>query len=143
MTLDAATIETTAQALFQAEKTGNQIQMITLANPDMNMDDAYRVQAALMRLHYSEGRHKIGWKIGLTSKAMQLALNINIPDSGVLLNTMAFDTAETVPKDRFIEPRIEAEIAFVMKHDLQGANVSRADVIAATEYITPSLEILD
>ena len=143
MTLDAATIETTAQALFQAEKTGNQIQMITLANPDMNMDDAYRVQAALMRLHYSEGRHKIGWKIGLTSKAMQLALNINIPDSGILLNTMAFDTAETVPKDRFIEPRIEAEIAFVMKHDLQGANVSRADVIAATEYITPSLEILD
>ena len=143
MTLDAATIETTAQALFQAEKTGNQIQMITLANPDMNMDDAYRVQAALMRLHYSEGRHNIGWKIGLTSKAMQLALNINIPDSGVLLNTMAFDTAETVPKDRFIEPRIEAEIAFVMKHDLQGANVSRADVIAATEYITPSLEILD
>ena len=67
--------------------------MITLANPDMNMDDAYQVQAALMRLHYSEGRHKIRWKIGLTSKATQMALYISSPDSGVLLNTMAFDIA--------------------------------------------------
>lgn len=138
-----AEISQAARALFAAEKSQKQIGLLTRAHPEMTMDDAYAVQKALVALKIADGRSVTGWKIGLTSKAMQLALNINIPDSGVLLNTMAFDTAETVPKDRFIEPRIEAEIAFVMKHDLQGANVSRADVIAATEYITPSLEILD
>jgi|TARA_B110000046_G_scaffold32095_1_gene34258 2-oxo-hept-3-ene-1,7-dioate hydratase len=109
----------------------------------MNMDGAYWVQTALMHLHYAEGQRKISWNIGLTSKAMQMAPNINMPDSGVLLNTMAFETAETIPKGRFIEPRIEAEITLIMKHDLQGANVSRSDVIVATDYITPSLKILD
>lgn len=141
--MTSAEISQAAQALFAAEKSQKQIGLLTRAHPEMTMDDAYAVQKALVALKIADGRRVTGWKIGLTSKAMQLALNINIPDSGVLLNTMAFDTAETVPKDRFIEPRIEAEIAFVMKHDLQGANVSRADVIAATEYITPSLEILD
>ena len=84
-----------------------------------------------------------GWKIGLTSKAMQYALNIDIPDSGVLFEDMFFDHGGTVPAGRFIEPRIEAEIAFIMDSDLAGAEVSGADVIAATGSVAPALEILD
>jgi 2-oxo-hept-3-ene-1,7-dioate hydratase len=85
----------------------------------------------------------IGWKIGLTSKAMQSALNIDIPDSGVLLDDMEFENGATIPAGRFIQPRIEAEIAFVMKAPLAGKTVTRDDVIAATDYVAPSLEILD
>ncbi|RDL50400.1 2-hydroxyhexa-2,4-dienoate hydratase [Ensifer sp. M14] len=85
----------------------------------------------------------IGWKIGLTSKAMQYALNIDIPDSGVLFDDMMFEDGATIPADRFIQPRIEAEIAFVMKAPLAGPNVSVFDVLNATDYVTPALEILD
>jgi 2-oxo-hept-3-ene-1,7-dioate hydratase len=74
---------------------------------------------------------------------MQQALNIDIPDSGVLMDDMLFDTGGVIPKGRFIQPRIEAEIAFVMKAPLAGATVTREDVIAATDYVAPSLEILD
>jgi 2-oxo-hept-3-ene-1,7-dioate hydratase len=107
------------------------------------MDDAYAVQTAWVKQKLAAGRKQIGWKIGLTSKAMQYALNINIPDSGVLLDDMMFDDGANIPADRFIQPRVEAEIAFVMKAPLKGPNVSIFDVLNATDYITPALEILD
>jgi 2-oxo-hept-3-ene-1,7-dioate hydratase len=129
--------------LLRAEESGQQIALLTLAHPEMTMDDAYAVQAALTRAKLAAGRKVIGWKIGLTSKAMQYALNIDIPDSGILFDDMAFASGATVPAGRFIQPRIEAEIAFVMKDALAGANVTRADVIAATDYVAPSIEILD
>ena len=74
---------------------------------------------------------------------MQYALNIDIPDSGILFDDMVFETGGSVPKGRFIQPRIEAEIAFVLKAPLGGADVTRDDVIAATDYVAPSIEILD
>lgn len=132
-----------AADLLEAEKTGTQTGLLTRRHPDMTMDDAYAVQAALTAAKRAAGRRVIGWKIGLTSKAMQYALNIDTPDSGVLFDDMAFDTGTTVPAGRFIQPRIEAEIAFVMKAPLMGADITRADVIAATDYVAPSLEILD
>ena len=109
----------------------------------MTMDDAYAVQSALMAAKLAEGRRVIGWKIGLTSKAMQDALKIDTPDSGVLFDDMAFDDGATIPAGRFIQPRIEAEIAFVMKAPLGGADVTRAAVLAATGSVAPALEILD
>jgi 2-oxo-hept-3-ene-1,7-dioate hydratase len=109
----------------------------------MSMDDAYEVQNAIYRAKLVEERKVIGWKIGLTSKAMQAALNIDIPDSGILFDDMLFETGATVPKGRFIQPRVEAEIAFVMKDAIGGADVTRDDVIAATDFVAPSLEILD
>jgi 2-oxo-hept-3-ene-1,7-dioate hydratase len=136
-------IDTAAKTLFEAEQTGQQCGLLSLSHPDMTMEDAYRVQSALIKLHEKSGRHRIGWKIGLTSKAMQAALNIDIPDSGVLLDNMHFENGARIPADRFIQPRIEAEIAFIMKSDLQGPNVTAAQVHQATEYIVPSLEILD
>lgn len=135
-------IATAAQDLFEADRTGQQIGLLSRQYPSMTMNDAYAVQAALMDLHLNAGRKQIGWKIGLTSRAMQDALGIDTPDSGVLLDNMLFETGDTVPKGRFIQPRIEAEIAFVMKAPLAG-DCSREDVLAATDYVCPSLEILD
>lgn len=132
-----------ASTLLEAEKTGQQCGLISLANPDMTLDDAYAVQAALVAQKRAAGAKVIGWKIGLTSRAMQQALNITTPDSGVLLDNMLFQTGDKVPAGRFIQPRIEAEIAFVMKAPLKGQDVTRDDVIAATDYVAPSLEILD
>ena len=136
-------ISQAASDLFTAHQNQVQTGILSVQYPDMTMDDAYRVQDRLMEKQYQAGRTSIGWKIGLTSKAMQSALGIDIPDSGILLDDMLFQSGSTVPKGRFIQPRIEAEIAFVMSADLQGESVSRGDVIAATDYVAPALEILD
>jgi 2-oxo-hept-3-ene-1,7-dioate hydratase len=136
-------IEAAAGALDRAERNRKQIGLLSLKYPDATMDDAYAVQAAWVKRKLAAGCSVKGWKIGLTSKAMQSALNINIPDSGVLLDDMFFADGTTIPKDRFIQPRIEAEIAFVMKKPLAGPGITVADVLAATEFVVPSLEILD
>jgi 2-oxo-hept-3-ene-1,7-dioate hydratase len=135
-------IAAAAEALDRAERSRTQIGLLSLANPGMSMDDAYAVQAAWVERKLGDGRRVIGRKIGLTSKAMQAALSIDIPDSGILLDDMWFEDGATVPPGRFIQPRIEAEIAFVMKSDLKG-EVSEDDVLDATDYVQPSLEILD
>ena len=132
-----------AERLVEAESTGRQIGLLSLEHPDMTLDDAYAVQKALIAAKLAANRSVIGWKIGLTSKAMQAALGITTPDSGVLFDDMAFECDAVIPKGRFIQPRVEAEIAFVMKAPLAVGEVSREDVIRATEYVAPSLEILD
>ena len=132
-----------AAALLNAEKTREQIGLLSIKHPDIGLDDAYAIQNAIYDQKLAEGRKVIGWKIGLTSKAMQYALNIDIPDSGILFDDMLFENKGTVPAGRFIQPRIEVEIAFVMKSSLGGDSVSREDVLAATDYVAPSIEILD
>ncbi len=127
---------------YEAELTRQQIGLLSLRYPGMDMDDAYAVQSALVDLKQAAGRKVIGWKIGLTSKAMQYALGIDIPDSGVLFDDMEFAHGAQVPAGRFIQPRIEAEIAFKVHSSLEG-QITRADVIAATEFVAPSIEILD
>jgi 2-oxo-hept-3-ene-1,7-dioate hydratase len=136
-------IEAAAGALLQAERTQRQCRLLSQSYPGMTLEDAYAVQAALVARKRAAGARVIGWKIGLTSRAMQQALNIDTPDSGVLLDDMLFADGAQIPAGRFIQPRIEAEIAFVMKEPLFGAEVSRADVMAATDHVAPSLEILD
>ncbi len=132
-----------ALALLQAEATRAQIGLLSLAYPGMTLDDAYAVQAALITAKLAQGRRGIGWKIGLTSRAMQEQLKIDTPDSGVLLDDMLFESGATVPKNHFIQPRVEAEIAFLMARDLSGADVTREAVIDATAHVAPALEILD
>jgi len=132
-----------AADLLNAEATGKQIGLLTKRHPDMGMDDAYAIQNAIYHAKLEQGRRVTGWKIGLTSKAMQYALNIDIPDSGILFDDMMFETGAMIPKGRFIQPRIEAEIAFVLKAPLGGADVTRQAVLAATDYVAPSIEILD
>lgn len=136
-------IQAAAGQLDQAEKTRSQIGLLSLQDPSITMNDAYAIQAAWVKLKVASGRVVKGWKIGLTSKAMQSALNIDIPDSGVLFDDMFFDDGAIISAERFIQPRIEAEIAFIMKAPLSGPNTTVADVLAATEWVAPSLEILD
>lgn len=132
-----------ARDLYDAEQNCSQIGLLTKSNPHMDMGDAYAVQSALVQHKLQAGRTIIGWKIGLTSKAMQNALNIDIPDSGVLFDDMLFANGATVPEGRFIQPRIEAEIAFVMGEDVKGDTITADDILGATDYVAPSLEILD
>lgn len=136
-------IEVATESLDTAERTRKQMGLLSLAHPEMTMADAYAIQAAWVARKKAAGSQTIGWKIGLTSKAMQYALNIDTPDSGVLFEDMWFEDGGMVPKDRFIQPRIEAEIAFVMKAPLKGPKISIFDVLNATDYVTPALEILD
>ena len=131
-----------AESLFAAEITGQQIGLLSILYPDMTLDDAYAVQRALVDKKKGIGRRIIGWKIGLTSRAMQDALGIDTPDSGVLFDDMLFETGATIAQGRFIQPRIEAEIAFIMKSDLTGASTYQ-QVLDATDYVCPALEILD
>ena len=135
-------IATAAADLLKAEEDRNQIGLLSLRHPGITLDDAYAIQTAQMAQKLEAGHKVIGWKIGLTSKVMQDALGIDTPDSGVLYDDMLFETGGTVPAGRFIQPRVEAEIAFVMKAPLDG-DVTREDVLAATEAVVPSLEILD
>lgn len=136
-------ISACAETLFRAEQSRIQCGLISLQHPEATLDDAYAIQSALVAKKLAAGRRVTGWKIGLTSRAMQSALNITTPDSGVLLDDMHVPTGAMVPADRFIQPRVEAEIAFVMQAPLKGAQVTRADVVAATAHVCPSLEILD
>ena len=141
-TLSREAVDAAAESLFRAESEGVQTGLLSRRHPDMTLDDAYAVQDALVARKRAAGRRSIGWKIGLTSKAMQAALGIDTPDSGVLLDDMRFAHGGCVPAGRFIQPRIEAEIAFVMDRDLDGA-VDRDAVLAATRHVVPALEILD
>ena len=138
-----AQITAAARSLLTAEETRRQIGLLSIANPGMTLDDAYAVQAELIAMKLGRGRKVIGWKIGLTSRAMQEQLKIDTPDSGVLLDDMLFAAGATIPKNHFIQPRVEAEIAFLMARDLSGADITRTDVIAATAHVAPALEILD
>jgi len=138
-----AQAQAAAEALFQAEATGEQTGLLSLSYPGMTLDDAYAVQNALVERKLAAGLKVIGWKIGLTSRAMQDALKIETPDSGILFDDMLFADGDTVPEGRFIQPRIEAEIAFILKAPLSGADVTRETVLEATEWVAPSLEILD
>ena len=139
--LDPHQTEAAGQALFAAETTATQIGLLSLQHPGMDMDDAYQIQSHFVQRKRDAGQRQIGWKIGLTSRAMQTALNIDIPDSGVLFDNMLFESGVTVPKGRFIAPRVEAEIAFVMKADVTTPTAEA--ILAATDYVAPSVEILD
>ena len=142
MSLTQDEINNAAEALLNAESTRTQIGLISKVYPNMELDDAYAIQKAQIDKKLARGRKVVGWKIGLTSKVMQDALGIDTPDSGILYDDMVFVSGDVVAKSRFIEPRVEAEIAFVMKDTIAG-DATREEVLNATDYVTPSLEILD
>lgn len=143
MALTSSEISSAAERLHHAEKTRTQIRQLSLDHPGITIDDSYAIQKAWIGIKVSEGLVVRGHKIGLTSKAMQSALNINEPDSGVLLDDMFFADGGLVPTDRFIATRVEAELAFVMKHRLSGPDCTLFDVLNATDFVVPALEILD
>src|SRR3954468_24064980 len=143
MALTKEDIRLAAERLHQAEQTRRQIRQLSLDHSEITVEDAYAIQQAWIEIKLAEGRVIKGHKIGLTSKAMQSALGINEPDSGVLLDDMFFNDGGLVPSDRFIATRVEAELAFVMKHQLKGPDCTMFDVLNATDFVVPALEILD
>jgi 2-oxo-hept-3-ene-1,7-dioate hydratase len=143
MTLTDDDIRLAAERLHQAEKTRKQIRQLSLDHPGITIADAYAIQKAWIEIKLAEGRVVRGHKIGLTSKAMQSALGIDEPDSGVLLDDMFFADGGLVPSDRFIGTRVEAELAFIMKARLAGPDCTMFDVLNATDFVVPALEILD
>jgi 2-oxo-hept-3-ene-1,7-dioate hydratase len=143
MALSREDIHISANRLHQAEKMRQQIRQLSQDLPEITIADAYAIQKAWIDIKLAEGRIVKGYKIGLTSKAMQSALNIDEPDSGVLLDDMFFADGGLVPTERFIATRVEAELAFVMNKRLAGPRCTMFDVLNATDFVVPALEILD
>jgi 2-oxo-hept-3-ene-1,7-dioate hydratase len=143
MSLDASTLSQAAERLEQAQHTRVACRQFSLDYPDMSIDDAYAIQHAWMQLKLRNGRTVKGHKIGLTSKAMQRAVNIAEPDYGTLLDDMFYRDGAVIPTERFLQLKIEAELAFVLARPLSGPDCTLFDVLDATAYVTPALEILD
>ena len=140
--LDQDAINAAAEALYLAEKNRQQISPISLSYPNMDMQDAYRVQRAWVDRKVADGDAITGYKIGLTSRAMQMAMNIDTPDFGILLQSMYFSNGSVIPTCDFLDPRIEVELAFVMKKRLFGDDITIEEVLDATDYVVPSLELI-
>jgi 2-oxo-hept-3-ene-1,7-dioate hydratase len=140
--LDEATIAALAAELHDAARRRIQVRHFSLRHPAMTIDDGYAIQRAWLKKRLAEGRVVRGRKIGLTSRAMQQASQIDEPDFAPLLDDMFF-VGGAVPFDRFIAPRVEVELAFVLARPLRGPGVTLADVLAATEVVTPAVEIID
>jgi 2-oxo-hept-3-ene-1,7-dioate hydratase len=143
MALSREEIRSCAERLDRAERTRTQIRQLSLEYPGITIEDAYAIQKEWVEIKVAAGRIVKGHKIGLTSKAMQSALNIDEPDSGILLDDMFFADGGLVPSDRFIATRVEAELAFVMAKRLTGPGCTMFDVLNATDFVVPALEILD
>jgi len=135
-------IERTARQLEAAEKNRQQMRSVSFEYPDMDVNDAYAVQKAWMDLKMQAGRRIIGRKVGLTSRAMQQAMQINEPDFGVLLDDMLFAEGAEIEVGRFTDLRLEVELAFVLKTPLRGPGVRVTDVLAATAYVVPAVELI-
>ncbi len=141
MKLSPEQVTDAARRLYEAEKNRQQISALT-QDLAMDMDDAYAVQKAWIDQRLEDGERIIGYKIGLTSKSMQLAMNIDTPDYGVLTDVMSFESGATLAAGDFLDPRIETEFAFVLNQPLFGEDVTVDDVMAATDYIQPALELI-
>src|SRR4029453_15518591 len=137
------TIAALAAELHDAEKRRIQVRHFSKRHPQMTIEDGYAIQREWLKLRLAEGRVVKGRKIGLTSRAMQQASQISEPDYAPLLDDMFFEAGGTIPFERFIAPRVEVELAFVLARPLQGPGVTLADVLAATEVVTPAVEIID
>jgi len=141
--LDKKSIDAAVARLEEAERTRSFMRQLTREHPQMTIEDAYAIQHAWMQLKLSQGRTIKGRKIGLTSKVMQRAVNIDEPDYGALLDSMFFSDGAEIPTERFIQPKIEMELAFVMSKRLAGPGSTIFDALNATDYVVPALELLD
>jgi 2-oxo-hept-3-ene-1,7-dioate hydratase len=141
--LDQATRMALATELHRSERSRVQIEQFSKRYPAMTIEDSYAIQRAWMQLKRAEGRSVIGHKIGLTSRAMQLASQITEPDYGTLLDDMVLRDGSEIEAARFIVPRLEVEFAFILARPLKGPGVTLFDVLNATDYVVPALELID
>ncbi|MFO1244545.1 MAG: 2-oxo-hepta-3-ene-1,7-dioic acid hydratase [Ramlibacter sp.] len=140
--LDSSTIQQLAAELDQSERSRVQVEHFSKRHPGMTIEDGYAISRAWVAMKIAAGRTVRGHKIGLTSRAMQLSSQIDEPDYGTLLDDMFFSPGD-IPTTRFIAPRVEVELAFVLKKKLEGTRISIDDVLDATDHVTPAIEIID
>ncbi|MDU9414884.1 fumarylacetoacetate hydrolase family protein [Pseudomonas sp. zfem005] len=133
------------EALYQALIGGRTLEPLTTRWPEITLDDAYRVSLYAMERRVAAGDVVVGKKIGVTSVAVQRMLDVHQPDFGFITRDMAFEDGAQISlsANRLIQPRAEGEIAFRLKHDLQGPGVTEQDVLEATAYVMPCFEIVD
>ncbi|MBD3107129.1 fumarylacetoacetate hydrolase family protein [Bacillus sp. AGMB 02131] len=142
--LQTYTIDSIAYELFKAEKEVYEVTKFVDRYPDLNIDVAYDIQDRLIDIKCAEEATKIvGRKLGLTSRAKQVMMGVHEPSYGVLLENMKLPLDEPISLKPLIHPKIEPEIAFVFKKDLAGPVVTVADVLEATAYVAPAMEIID
>lgn len=142
MTISDVEVLAEAALLDEAEATATQIRQTTSVHPDMTIDDAYRVQAAWLDIKLARGERLVGHKIGLTSRAMQHAMNITTPDSGFLTDRMVFAADSELTAADFCDPKLEIELAFVLAEDLAGDDVTVDDVLDLTAHVAPAVELI-
>jgi 2-oxo-hept-3-ene-1,7-dioate hydratase len=142
MTFSTDTIQQLARELHESERSRVQVEHFSKRYPGMSIEDGYAISRAWVAMKVAEGRQVRGHKIGLTSRAMQQSSQIDEPDYGTLLDDMFFAPGD-LPSERFIAPRVEVELAFILKRKLQGPQVSVDDVMQATDYVQPAIEIID
>ena len=141
--LSQDTINTLARQLYDARKNRTQLRHFSKQHPEMSIEDGYAIQREWVKLELADGRTIKGRKIGLTSRAMQLSSQITEPDYAPLMDDMFFESGTDISTQHFIAPRVEVELAFILGKPLKGPNVTIFDVLSATEYVTPALEIID
>ena len=143
MSLTHEQIHELAHALIDADHKGTPIPPLTEQAPGITVEDAYAIAADVLGHELEHGHRIVGRKVGLTSKPMQVALGIDTPDFGTILDDMTVRDSGKVKASSLIAPRVEPEIAFRLKSALAGPGITAADVLAATDYVFPALEIAD
>lgn len=132
-----------AEFLHQAEAGRHEVMRITSDYPDMSVEDAYQIQEELIRMKLGQGHRIIGPKMGLTSKAKMKQMNVEEPIYGYIFDYMLVPEGGSISMQELIHPKVEAEIAFILGKDIEGPGITGAQVLAATEYVVPALEIID
>ena len=141
--LSQDTITALARQLYDARKNRTQLRHFSKQYPEMTIEDGYAIQREWVKLEQADGRQIKGRKIGLTSRAMQLSSQITEPDYAPLMDDMFFESGSDIPMRHFIAPRVEVELAFILGKPLKGPNVTIFDVLSASDYVTPAIEIID
>lgn len=141
--LDAARIAELARRLYDAAASRTLVPPLTDEAPDLSTADAYAIQDELLALHLAGGATPVGRKLGLTSRAKQVEMKVDQPIHGFLTDRMAIEPAEPLDVSSLGQPRVEPEVAFLLGRELEGAGVTAMHVLAATEAVFPTLDVLD
>jgi 2-oxopent-4-enoate/cis-2-oxohex-4-enoate hydratase len=141
--MQATTIQTLGDELYDALLGCRTVEPLTSRYPDLTIEDAYAIQQRLTQRRLAAGQRIIGKKIGVTSQAVMNMLGVDQPDFGMLTDTMVYNEGQAIPASALIQPKAEGEIAFLLKRDLQGPGVTAAEVLASTEAVMACFEIVD
>jgi 2-keto-4-pentenoate hydratase len=141
--LSVQTRDELAADLAQAERSKQAIAPLTDGNPGIDVVDAYEIQLINIRQRVAEGARVVGHKVGLSSEAMQKMMNVDEPDYGHLLDEMEVFEDKPVPAGKYLYPRVEVEVGFVLAEDLPGAGCTEDDVLTATAAFAPAIELID